>query len=269
MSAPEILSVSPSSGPVGTLVTLTGSGFSNVTGMTVGGVAVSFAIISDTEITFTVPSSMATGVDDIQLGFKTTLVDSNAFTVTTPPPPGPGAIGLWASDWRGAPTSRTAAQWQYLALHEHAVVGEPNALYEGQLASLHATNPKLLVLAYNLGPYLAKGSANYTSVLAQHPDYFARDASGNLITVPNFPSNTLMDPTNAGYRAWAAAAAVAAIAGTGFDGLMFDSMGTGAFSGYTTAPPTNPSTHVQYTLSAVAERRGVASQRHQGGASGR
>lgn len=255
MSAPEITSVSPSSGPAGTVVTLTGSGFSNVNGMSMENaqgqsVAVNFVVISDTAMTFTVPASMAVGVDDIQLNFKTTLVDSGGFTVTTtPPPPGPGAIGLWASDWRGAPTSRTAAQWQYLALHEHAVVGEPNSVYESQLTTLHAANPKLLVLAYNLGPYLAKGSANYTSVLAQHPDYFARDSAGNLITVPNFPSNTLMDPTNAGYRAWAAAAAASAIAGTAFDGLMFDSMGTGAFSGYTTAPPTNPQTHVQYTLS--------------------
>lgn len=59
LAAPTISSISPSVAPPGTSgVVLTGTNLLQVTSLTVGGVAASFAVNSDTQITFTVPSSV-------------------------------------------------------------------------------------------------------------------------------------------------------------------------------------------------------------------
>jgi dipeptidyl aminopeptidase/acylaminoacyl peptidase len=59
---PEILSFSPTSGPVGTSVTITGSDFPNATDVQFNGTSAStFSIDSDTQITATVPSGATTG----------------------------------------------------------------------------------------------------------------------------------------------------------------------------------------------------------------
>ena len=66
-SAPVITSISPTSGPVGTLVTVTGSGFLGSSVVTVGGVSASFTVVSDTTITLTVPSTTPGGSVDIRV----------------------------------------------------------------------------------------------------------------------------------------------------------------------------------------------------------
>ncbi len=58
---PSITSFSPTSGPVGTSVTVTGSGFTGATGVTFNGAAASFNLNSDSQITATVPSAATTG----------------------------------------------------------------------------------------------------------------------------------------------------------------------------------------------------------------
>src|ERR1700743_551479 len=61
-AAPAVASISPSSGPVagGTSVTLTGTGLTGATGVTVGGVAATgLQVASDTSLTFTTPASAA------------------------------------------------------------------------------------------------------------------------------------------------------------------------------------------------------------------
>ena len=59
---PRVVSVSPQSGPVsgGTTVTITGTGFTGTTKVAFGAVAaVSFAVVSDTEITAVTPAQPA------------------------------------------------------------------------------------------------------------------------------------------------------------------------------------------------------------------
>jgi hypothetical protein len=51
----KIKSISPTSGPVGTSITVTGSGFTGATKVTVGGKSGSFTVNSSTQITVTVP----------------------------------------------------------------------------------------------------------------------------------------------------------------------------------------------------------------------
>ena len=68
IGAPTISGMSPTGGAVGTAVTLTGTGFTNTSSVTLAGVACSYTVVSDTEITTSVPQGATTGV----------------FTITTP-----------------------------------------------------------------------------------------------------------------------------------------------------------------------------------------
>ena len=79
---PVILSFLPTSGPVGTLVTITGNSFTGATSVTFGGVkATSFTVNSYTQITATVPAGAKTG----KIGVTTpggTATSAGTFTVT-------------------------------------------------------------------------------------------------------------------------------------------------------------------------------------------
>jgi putative glycosyl hydrolase-like family 15 (GHL15) protein len=156
-------------------------------------------------------------------------------------------IGLWAADWGGAAASRTTAGWQAAAMNDSVLIGEPG-VYKKWIPQLKAWNPSVTVLEYNLGPYLQKGSANFTTILASDPSWFAHDSHGNLINLPSFPNNYLMDPGNAGYRAWHSSQLAASVAQYGFDGAMDDSMGAGPLGHYASAPPVDTATGLPYTV---------------------
>jgi hypothetical protein len=53
---PAITGFSPTSGPVGTQVTITGSGFAGATGVTFGGTSAAYSVVSPTSITATAPA---------------------------------------------------------------------------------------------------------------------------------------------------------------------------------------------------------------------
>lgn len=58
---PQITSFSPTSGPVGTVVTITGVSLTQITSVRFGGKSASFTVISDTQVTATVPTGAKTG----------------------------------------------------------------------------------------------------------------------------------------------------------------------------------------------------------------
>jgi uncharacterized repeat protein (TIGR03803 family) len=58
---PQITSFTPTSGKVGTLVTITGVSLTQTTAVTIGGKAATFTIKSDTQVTATVPAGAKTG----------------------------------------------------------------------------------------------------------------------------------------------------------------------------------------------------------------
>jgi hypothetical protein len=66
-SNPVITLLSPSSGPVGTTVVITGSGFSGATLVSFGGVAATYTVNSDAQITASVPSGTPAGVVDVRV----------------------------------------------------------------------------------------------------------------------------------------------------------------------------------------------------------
>jgi hypothetical protein len=156
------------------------------------------------------------------------------------------SIGLWAADWGGAAGRRSAAGWQAAAQNDQLLIGQPR-VYKKWIPQLHAWNPKLTILTYNLGPYVQKGSSDFTTITAQHPDWFAHDSKGRIINLPMFPKNYLMEMSNAGYRAWHSQQLASTVSANGFDGAMVDSVGSGPLGSYASGVPVNPATHKPYS----------------------
>jgi len=78
---PVITGFSPTSGKVGTPVTITGTSFTGATSVTFGGVSATFTVNSDKQVTATVPSSAVTGKIAITTPGGVALSATN-FTVT-------------------------------------------------------------------------------------------------------------------------------------------------------------------------------------------
>jgi uncharacterized protein (TIGR03437 family) len=81
-SAPTITSFAPTSGPVGTSVTITGTNFTGATSVKFNGVSATFIVNSATKITATVPTGATTGAITVTTPGGTATSTSN-FTVTT------------------------------------------------------------------------------------------------------------------------------------------------------------------------------------------
>jgi hypothetical protein len=82
LPAPTITTFSPTFGPVGTVVTITGTNLSGATGVTFNGVAATtFASTSATEVTATVPTGATTGLITVTTPSGTATSATN-FTVT-------------------------------------------------------------------------------------------------------------------------------------------------------------------------------------------
>ncbi len=158
------------------------------------------------------------------------------------------SIGLWAADWGGAAGKRSAAGWEAAAHNDRILIGEAG-VYSKEIPQLHAWNPSLTVLVYNIGPYLQKGSSAYTQTLAEHPTWFAHDSKGRLINLPMFPGNYLMDEGNSAYRSWQASQLEQTVAADGFDGAMVDSVGDAPVGGghYASGVPMDTVTGKAYT----------------------
>ena len=82
--APALTGFSPLVGPVGTAVTLTGTGFTGATAVTFGGVSATFAAGTDTQMTATVPAGAPSGAVTVTTpgGMATSAA---SFTVTATP----------------------------------------------------------------------------------------------------------------------------------------------------------------------------------------
>ncbi len=79
---PTITSFLPTSGPAGTLVTISGSGFTGATSVAFNGVAAPFTVVSSSTITATVPAGATSGPVSVA-GPNGTAQSSGSFTVTS------------------------------------------------------------------------------------------------------------------------------------------------------------------------------------------
>lgn len=81
---PAIVSLNPTIGPAGTIVTITGTNLTGATSVTFNNVSAAFSVVSNTEITATVPATATTGkIVIITPGGKATSAVS--FTLAPPP----------------------------------------------------------------------------------------------------------------------------------------------------------------------------------------
>jgi kumamolisin len=83
LPAPTITSFSPTSGPVGTTVTVTGTNFTDVTAVSLDGYPTTYNVVSTTSLTFVVPKGASTGVIHVQTYGSDLASSSTNFTVTT------------------------------------------------------------------------------------------------------------------------------------------------------------------------------------------
>ncbi|MDO7875502.1 FG-GAP-like repeat-containing protein [Hymenobacter sp. ASUV-10] len=96
---PTLTSFTPTSGPVGTSVTITGTNFTGATGVSFNATAAtSFVVNSNTSITATVPAGATTGPISVQ-ALGGTVTSTGTFTVIQPPvlssiSPGSGPTGV-------------------------------------------------------------------------------------------------------------------------------------------------------------------------------
>jgi hypothetical protein len=79
--APAINGISPASGPPGTRVTITGSGFTGATSVTLAGRAVGFSVSSDSQIVATIPNGGKSGTFRVTTP-NGSATSSQTFTVT-------------------------------------------------------------------------------------------------------------------------------------------------------------------------------------------
>ncbi len=80
-AAPTVSSFTPTSGTIGAVVTVNGSGFTGATAVLFNGVASKYTVNSDVKITATVPTGVSTGPISVTAGGVTGRSTSN-FTVT-------------------------------------------------------------------------------------------------------------------------------------------------------------------------------------------
>jgi hypothetical protein len=81
---PTIVSFSPTSGPVGTSVTITGTNFTGTTDVRFNGVSATFTVVTSTQITATVPAGATTGPITVTTPDGTATSGTN-FVVILPP----------------------------------------------------------------------------------------------------------------------------------------------------------------------------------------
>jgi hypothetical protein len=80
VAAPVVTSFTPTSGPVGTVVTVSGTGFTGASSVTFDGTSASFLEVSDVELTATVPAGATTGPIAVTTGAGTGT-SAGGFTV--------------------------------------------------------------------------------------------------------------------------------------------------------------------------------------------
>jgi hypothetical protein len=121
VTPPTLTSISPTSGVAGTVITLTGTGLTPTTAVTVGSLPATFTVVSDTEVEITAPGSL-TGTRVVALTTPGgAVVASQLFTFPDPPAPAPVPDS-------GNPASQTPASTSTTAALQGNLGPEPPAL---------------------------------------------------------------------------------------------------------------------------------------------
>lgn len=101
-SVPSVTSFSPASGPPGTPVTISGSGLSTITNAQFVGISSPVTVVSDTQITTTVPSNAPTGSITVINTNGDEAISNDMFQVTAAMAAAPGTIPATTTTTTGA-----------------------------------------------------------------------------------------------------------------------------------------------------------------------
>jgi hypothetical protein len=246
-SAPPVAGTAPPSADLAALTGTALSGYQSASPTATGApsLAASAATVAASGAASATSSASATFSPSVTPAPSVSGAVFASANAATGPASTSSSIGLFAYDM-GAASSRSSAGWEAAAHNDSLLIGEAG-IYSKWIPQLHAWNPKLTILVYNLGPYLAKGSSDFATIEQQDPSWFAHDARGKLINLPMFPGNYLMNTGNAGFRAWHAQQLAATVKADGFDGALDDSMGDAVLGSYGSGTPIDTATGKPYT----------------------
>jgi hypothetical protein len=121
---PVVTGFTPTGGPPGTEVTVSGTSFTETISVTFGGTAGSFAVDSDTQIRATVPATASTG----PIAVTTTsgsFESADSFEVTPAEPPSPSQ-GIWISRDEIMNLPMSGPAWDALVANAQRDPGLPN-----------------------------------------------------------------------------------------------------------------------------------------------
>ena len=148
------LSLSPTSGPVGTVVTITGSGFDTTQGtVSFGGISASITVWSDTRIVFDVPQNATTGTHTVKVTVGGVERTAGTFAVTTMDVP---TIGSFTADPANIKTNGSSTlEWE-TSNADHVV------LYPGNIDVTTDADRRYSVGPITVGASSSKKAVTYT-----------------------------------------------------------------------------------------------------------
>ncbi len=122
----------------------------------------------------------------------------------------------------------------------------PLALEDQRIKAIKARNPGALLLSYASALNTANLPIGRREILEQHPDWFLRDAQGEMIYDREFPLSFVTDPGNEEWRAFLAAACATKVSTLGYDGIWLDLVQP-VYYPMCNAPAINPRSGGNYT----------------------
>ncbi|MFO0751555.1 MAG: hypothetical protein U1F43_38695 [Myxococcota bacterium] len=128
LPTPTVLDFAPASGPVGTVVTISGSHLTGATSVAIGGTATAFTVVSDSSVTAVVAEGTSSGPITVTTPVAT-ATSSDAFTVVPVPSisgftPGEGLAGATVTISGAHLTGASAVSFGGLAAASFAVVSD-------------------------------------------------------------------------------------------------------------------------------------------------
>jgi hypothetical protein len=232
---PSVSSFSPTSGAVGTVVTINGSNFANVTSVTLNGISATFNIVSATQITATVPSGASSGPISVAIS-NCTASSSASFTVSS---------GQASSISTGT-VSRNLCQGSVVSVPFTSNGGfNPGNTFTVQLSNasggfgspISIGTGTVSPIACTIPSGIASGTGYRVRVVSSNPSITGAANSNGTITINSQPVISSFTPTTA------AVGSTVTVTGSGLEQVNSVLVG-----GLTTTPSFVSATSVQFVV---------------------
>lgn len=112
---------------------------------------------------------------------------------------------------------------------------------------IHSLSPNTKIYYYHNSEAVYNVSPQYDYILKNHPEWLAKDASGNLVKEKNYPGNQIMNIANHSFTDYITDQIVKNTKNKGYDAIFLDVLCAYIYNGYYTAPPINPATGKVFT----------------------